>query len=198
MKRLLLSTVAVVVLFIAVTLTSNFSVKGNDDGQNRRDRNHEDEDALEVQIGFRIAPVKLNLKDKDPELVGLGSSCLSGCFSTTQYVGMGSWLNGLEGLCRPVSADMRSAYARFRDRAGSGMRPLVACADCAERQIHQDKPEADRGSRRDRFQSAIAADSQWRGPPKAAPTSRLCADRFAGAEDEAHAEIRLAATPQSS
>ena len=70
MKRLLLSTVAVVVLFIAVTLTSNFSVKGNDDGQNRRDRNHEDEDALEVQIGFRIAPVKLNLKDKDPELVG--------------------------------------------------------------------------------------------------------------------------------
>src|ERR1700693_2271599 len=129
---------------------------------------------------------------------GLVSSCLSGCFSTTQYVGMGSWLNGLEGLCRPVSADMRSAYARFRDRAGSGMRPLVACADCAERQIHQDKPEADRGSRRDRFQSAIAADSQWRGPPKAAPTSRLCADRFAGAEDEAHAEIRLAATPQSS
>jgi hypothetical protein len=73
MKRLLLSTVAVVMLFVAVTLTSNFSVKGNDDRQNRRDRNHEDEDALEVQIGFRIAPVKLNLKDKDSELVGLGS-----------------------------------------------------------------------------------------------------------------------------
>jgi hypothetical protein len=32
------------------------------------------------------------------------------------------------------------------------------------------------------FLSAIAVDSQWRGPPKAAPTSRLCADRFAGAE----------------
>jgi hypothetical protein len=70
MKRLLLSTVAIVVLFVAVTLTSNFSVKGDD---NRRDRNREDEGALEVQIGFSIAPVKLNLKDKDPELVGLGS-----------------------------------------------------------------------------------------------------------------------------
>ena len=54
------------------------------------------------------------------------------------------------------------------------------------------------GSRRDRFRSAIAGGSQWRGLPKAAPTSRLCADRFAGAEGEAHAEIRLAATPQSS
>src|SRR5258705_13229886 len=46
--------------------------------------------------------------------------------------------------------------------------------------------------------AVIGSDSQWRGPPKAAPTSRLCADRFAGAEGEAHAEIRLAATPQSS
>ena len=26
----------------------------------------------------------------------LADLCLSGCFSTTQYVGMGSWLNGLE------------------------------------------------------------------------------------------------------
>jgi hypothetical protein len=76
---------------------------------------------------------------------------------------MGSWLNGLEGLCHPVSADMRSDCARFRDRAGSGTRPWVARADCGERRIHQDKPEADRGSRRDRFRSAIAGDSQWRG-----------------------------------
>ena len=30
------------------------------------------------------------------ELVTL---CLSGCFSTTQYVGMGSWLNGLGKVC---------------------------------------------------------------------------------------------------
>ena len=44
----------------------------------------------------------------------------------------------------------------------------------------------------------LLEDSQWRDPPKAAPTSRLCADRFAGAEGEAHAEIRLAAIPQSS
>jgi hypothetical protein len=31
----------------------------------------------------------------------LASSCLSGCFSTTQYVGMGSWLNGLERSVPP-------------------------------------------------------------------------------------------------
>ena len=48
MKRLLLSTVAIVVLFVAVTLTSNFSVKGDDNDRNRRDRNREDEGALEV------------------------------------------------------------------------------------------------------------------------------------------------------
>src|SRR4029077_9996752 len=29
------------------------------------------------------------------------SSCLSGCFSTTPYVGMGSWLNGLEVCAAP-------------------------------------------------------------------------------------------------
>ena len=32
---------------------------------------------------------------------GLASSCLFGCFSTTQYVGMGSWLNGLERSVPP-------------------------------------------------------------------------------------------------
>src|SRR5262245_24152670 len=64
--------------------------------------------------------------------------------------------------------------------------------------VAEDKPEADRGSRRDRFRSAIAGDSQWRGLPKAAPSSRLCGDRFAGAEGEAHAEIQLPATPRSS
>ena len=68
MKRIVISAAAIIGLFFAVTLTSNLPVKGNDD-----DRNREDEGALEVQIGFSIAPVKLNLKDKDPELVGLGS-----------------------------------------------------------------------------------------------------------------------------
>jgi len=67
-KRIVISAAAIIGLFFAVTLTSNLPVKGNDD-----DRNREDEGALEVQIGFSIAPVKLNLKDKDPELVGLGS-----------------------------------------------------------------------------------------------------------------------------
>ena len=68
MKRILISTAATGVLFLAATLVSNLPVKGNDGNQNR-----EGEGKLEVQIGFSIAPVKLNLKDKDPELVGLGS-----------------------------------------------------------------------------------------------------------------------------
>ena len=76
MRRILITTAAVVVLFVAVTLISNPLVKGNDNDRNREDRNHEDEGALEVQIGFRISPIQLNsldLKGKDPELVGLGS-----------------------------------------------------------------------------------------------------------------------------
>ena len=47
----------------------------------------------------------------------------------------GAWLNGLERSVPPVSADMRSACARSRDRAGSGTRPWVACADCGERRF---------------------------------------------------------------
>ena len=71
MKRILIPIAAVVGLFVAVTLLSNPPAKGNDGDRNRGDG--EDERELKVQIGFRISPVKLNLKDKDPELVGLGS-----------------------------------------------------------------------------------------------------------------------------
>ena len=69
MKRMLLYVAAVSGLFAAVTLISNSPLKGDDNKRNRG----EDEGELEVQTGFRISPVKLNLKDKDPELVGLGS-----------------------------------------------------------------------------------------------------------------------------
>jgi len=34
-----------------------------------------------IEQGFEIAPVPLNLEGKNPALVGLGSFCLSGCFS---------------------------------------------------------------------------------------------------------------------
>ena len=68
MKRILIP-IAAVGVFVAVTLLSNPPVKGNDQNQG----NGQDERELEVQIGFRISPVKLNLKHKDPELVGLGS-----------------------------------------------------------------------------------------------------------------------------
>jgi hypothetical protein len=71
MKRMLIFTGAAIGLFAAVTLISNPSVKGNDGEHQGGDR--EDDRNLEVQIGFSISPVKLNLKDKDPGLVGLGS-----------------------------------------------------------------------------------------------------------------------------
>ena len=71
MKRILVSTAAVAGLFAAVTIISNSPLKGDDRDRNRGER--EDDRELEVQIGFSIAPVKLNLEDKDPELVGLGS-----------------------------------------------------------------------------------------------------------------------------
>ena len=67
MKPMLLSTAAVAALFAAATVVGNFPLKADDNGRNR------DELEREVQIGFRISPVKLNLKDKDPEVVGLGS-----------------------------------------------------------------------------------------------------------------------------
>jgi hypothetical protein len=65
MKRIVISSAGISGLFFAVTLLSNLSVKGNPGG--------EAEGAPEVQIGFSISPVKLDLKGKDPLLVGLGS-----------------------------------------------------------------------------------------------------------------------------
>ena len=74
MKRTLISGVAFVGLFFAVTVTGNAPARGDDSDRGRHDR--EDEDQLEVQIGFDISPIplsSLDLKGKDPELVGLGS-----------------------------------------------------------------------------------------------------------------------------
>ncbi|MBV8815968.1 MAG: hypothetical protein JO271_15870, partial [Verrucomicrobia bacterium] len=67
MKRTLISSATAAVLFTAVTVISNSPMKGDDKDRKR------DELEREVEIGFRISPVKLNLKDKDPERVGLGS-----------------------------------------------------------------------------------------------------------------------------
>jgi len=53
-------------IVLAVMLSSSRSVRARDDDDN--DRNES-----KVQKGFQIAPVPLNLKGKDHELVGLGS-----------------------------------------------------------------------------------------------------------------------------
>ena len=71
MKTMLVSSAAVVALFAAATVIGNLPLKGDDNDRSRGER--EDESELEIQTGFRISPVRLNLKDKDPELVGLGS-----------------------------------------------------------------------------------------------------------------------------
>ena len=63
MKRILISSAAVV-LFATVTIISNSPLKGDDNNRTRDE---------EVQIGFNICPVKLDLRDKDLQLVGLGS-----------------------------------------------------------------------------------------------------------------------------
>ena len=76
MKKIAITAMAFAGLFSGVTLISNLPVRGDDNNQNRSDREHEDEGQLEVQIGFNISPIpvsSLNLKGKDPELVGLGS-----------------------------------------------------------------------------------------------------------------------------
>ena len=67
MKRIVASAAAVI-LFATVTILSNSPLKGDD---NDRDRDRREAD--EIQIGFSISPVRLDLRDKDPELVGLGS-----------------------------------------------------------------------------------------------------------------------------
>jgi hypothetical protein len=69
MKRLVISVIAFVGLFFAVTLISNLPVRGHDNDQDHQDRNFESE----IQIGFAIAPVPLNLQGKNRALVGLGS-----------------------------------------------------------------------------------------------------------------------------
>jgi hypothetical protein len=68
MNPVLLSTFAVVALFAAATVIGNFPLKGDDNNQNPGERE------LEVQTIFAFPRlIKLNLQDKDPELVGLGS-----------------------------------------------------------------------------------------------------------------------------
>jgi hypothetical protein len=66
-------------IVLAATLSSSRPVRATDDDNDRKES--------KVRIGFEIAPVPLNLEDKDRELVGLGSyivnaqSDCNGCHS---------------------------------------------------------------------------------------------------------------------
>ena len=73
MKRIAITAMAFAGLFSSITLISNLPVRGDDNERDRNGQGREDEGEREVQQGLSIAPVKLNLKDKDIELVGLGS-----------------------------------------------------------------------------------------------------------------------------
>jgi len=52
-------------IVLAMTLSNSRIVRGDDDDNDRNES--------KVRKGFQIAPVPLNLKGKDHELVGLGS-----------------------------------------------------------------------------------------------------------------------------
>jgi hypothetical protein len=69
MKKFAISAIAFAGIFFVVTLVSNLPLRAHDEGQDREDRKFESE----IKIGFEIAPVPLNLRGKNPALVGLGS-----------------------------------------------------------------------------------------------------------------------------
>jgi hypothetical protein len=69
MKRIVISVIAFVGLLFAITLMSNLRLRGQSNDQNPEGQNLQSE----IQIGFAIAPVKLNLQGKNRALVGLGS-----------------------------------------------------------------------------------------------------------------------------
>lgn len=73
MKRVFLSAASAAGVFVAATTFSNLPVQGHDNDRGRHDRNGESEEELEIETGFRISPVQLNVKHKDFDLVGLGS-----------------------------------------------------------------------------------------------------------------------------
>jgi hypothetical protein len=69
MKRIVISVIAFVGLFFAITLMSNLRLRGQTNDQNQEDQSLQSE----IQIGFAINPVPLNLQGKNRALVGLGS-----------------------------------------------------------------------------------------------------------------------------
>jgi hypothetical protein len=68
-KPIVLGTAAVVGLFVSATLISNLPVRGFANDGNPGDLHGQSE----IQQGFAISPVRLNLDGKNPALVGLGS-----------------------------------------------------------------------------------------------------------------------------
>jgi hypothetical protein len=68
-KPIVLGTAAVLGLFVSATLISNLPVRVFANDGNPNDLNGQSE----IQQGFAISPVKLNLDGKNPALVGLGS-----------------------------------------------------------------------------------------------------------------------------
>ena len=94
MKRIVISAIAFAGLFFAATLISNLPVRGGDSDRERNDREREDEHELEVQQGLSIAPVPLNLDNKDVELVGLGSYIVNaqGSCNDCHFNGQTTWI----------------------------------------------------------------------------------------------------------
>lgn len=75
------AAVALVGIVLAGMSISSTRARAQDEEQSKRAHDQDDENA-KIQIGFEIAPVHLNLKGKDHDLVGLGSyivNSVAGC-----------------------------------------------------------------------------------------------------------------------
>jgi len=67
MKKRAIVSVAVATVLVGAAMTLSADDQREDQG------NHRQQDASRVRRGFAIAPVHLSLRNKNPELVGLGS-----------------------------------------------------------------------------------------------------------------------------
>lgn len=103
--------VGLVVLVLAGTLVRSRLVAA-DDYRDRDEHRNLVLDSTRIQLGFELAPVRLNLRGKDLELVGLGSYLVNGvascndCHSAgppTQYAAGGNPFFGQKAKVNPVT-----------------------------------------------------------------------------------------------
>ena len=115
MKRNLVFGVFTCVLVTAMAVSMDGRQRGPGGNENG---NGSDSEASKIQIGYRIAPVALDLTGKNPALVGLGSYIVNaqgdcaGCHSNPQYAPGGDPHFGQPELTEP-SGHLRGGLELF-------------------------------------------------------------------------------------